>query len=120
MSACADRRTCTYRFYQVSPLALWEYVEASARYVFGDSMGDPIADDILRALRNAPDGLSRNDIRELFQRHQSSGRIGQALALLLQHGRVRVEQKNTSGRPAEWWHIAKPYASPGAAAQGPG
>ena len=101
-------------------LALWEYVEASARYVFGDSMGDPIADDILRALRNAPDGLSRNDIRELFQRHQSSGRIGQALALLLQHGRVRVEQKNTSGRPAEWWHIAKPYASPGAAAQGPG
>ena len=118
--ALLDRAEAIGRGHLTAALALWEYVEASARYVFGDSMGDPIADDILRALRNAPDGLSRNDIRELFQRHQSSGRIGQALALLLQHSRVRVEQKNTSGRPAEWWHIAKPYASPGAAAQGPG
>lgn len=29
-------------------LALWEFCEASAIYIFGDALGDPIADDILR------------------------------------------------------------------------
>jgi hypothetical protein len=32
-------------------LAVWEYVEASARYIFGSALGDRDADDILRALR---------------------------------------------------------------------
>lgn len=45
----------------------------------------------------------RGDIRELFQRHQSSSRIGQALALLLKHGRARVAQEQSGGRPAERW-----------------
>jgi hypothetical protein len=35
-------------------LALWRYYEASVLYVFGDSLGDPIADTILAALRNNP------------------------------------------------------------------
>jgi len=30
-------------------LAIWEYCEASARYVFGESLGDPVADEIQRA-----------------------------------------------------------------------
>ena len=40
-------------------LALWEYAEASARFIFGDALGDPMADEILRALRNNLDGLTR-------------------------------------------------------------
>ena len=28
-------------------ISLWDYCEASAGYVFGDIVGDPIADDIL-------------------------------------------------------------------------
>ena len=41
-------------------LALWHFCEASARYIFGDLVGDPIADTILRALRAAgAAGLSR-------------------------------------------------------------
>lgn len=32
-------------------LALWSYAEESARYIFGDATGDPVADDILEALR---------------------------------------------------------------------
>jgi len=101
--ALLDKSPCIRREHLMAALALWEYGAASALYVFGDSMGDPVADDILRALGSAPDGLSRNDIRELFQRHQSSGRIGQALALLLKHGRARVSQDQTGGRPTERW-----------------
>ena len=103
--ALLDGADCIRREHLSAALALWEYIEASARYVFGDSLGDPIADDILRALKNAADGLSRNDLRELFQRHQSSERVGQALALLLQHQRARMETRTeTGGRPAERWY----------------
>lgn len=57
----------------LAALALWEYVEASVRFIFGDSIGDPVADEILRALRNAPQGLTRTDIRDLFGRNRSAG-----------------------------------------------
>jgi hypothetical protein len=41
-------------------LAVWEYCEASAAYIFGASLGDPIADEILRALHRAGrEGVSR-------------------------------------------------------------
>ena len=82
-------------------LALWEYCEASARYIFGDSLGDRVADDILRALREVKGGMTRTDLRDLFQKHQSSERIGQALALLAEHGHIRAERQDTGGRPVE-------------------
>src|SRR5262249_59780366 len=34
-------------------LALWEYVEASVRYLFEKRLGDPIADTLLAALERA-------------------------------------------------------------------
>ncbi len=34
-------------------LAVWQYCEDSARYVFGDALGDPVADELLEALRGA-------------------------------------------------------------------
>src|SRR5919198_1111104 len=50
--------------------ALWEYVDQSVRHVFGDSLGDPLADEILRLLRACPDGLSRTDLMHHFGRNQ--------------------------------------------------
>src|SRR5215831_21280288 len=32
-------------------LALWQYAETSTRMIFGDSLGDPMADTILRGLQ---------------------------------------------------------------------
>ena len=104
--ALLDESESIRREHLTAALALWEYVEASARYVFGNSLGDNVADDILRALANAPGGMSRTDIQHLFGRHQSSGRIGQALALLLKHSRARVVQEQTAGRPTERWFAA--------------
>jgi hypothetical protein len=87
----------------LAALALWEYVERSVYHVFGDSMGDPVADDLLRLLRSCPAGLTRNDLMNYFGRHQSSDRIGRALGTLLQHRLVRREQEQTGGRPSERW-----------------
>ena len=86
-------------------LALWQYAEESARYIFGDATGDPVADQILDALRVAgPAGMSRTDISHLFKRHRSAERIGQALALLLKTSRTqRKLDRDTGGRPSERW-----------------
>ena len=86
-------------------LAFWEYCEASARHIFGDRLGDPVADVILGALRNAgDDGLTRTNIRDLFGRHQSSDSTEVALGALLGKGLIRSESRATAGRPVEVWY----------------
>jgi hypothetical protein len=86
-------------------LAVWSYAEDSARYIFGDATGDPVADDILEALRAAgEEGLSRTEIRDLFARHKTADRINGALGELLKLGRVRKEDLATGGRPSERWY----------------
>jgi hypothetical protein len=51
-------------------LAVWTYCEDSVRFVFGDVLGDPVADTILRALRTHPDGMTRTEIiADVFARH---------------------------------------------------
>ena len=85
-------------------LAVWEYCEASAAHIFGNTLGDPVADDIMRALQQAgSDGMTRNTIRDYFGRHQSSDRIGASLALLMGKGLARAEVRGTGGRPVEVW-----------------
>jgi hypothetical protein len=90
----------------LAALALWEYCERSVRYVFGDHLGDPVADDLLRLLRSCPDGLTRTDLSHYFGRHQSSDRIARALGLLLQHKLARRQEQQTGGRPTERWFAA--------------
>jgi hypothetical protein len=85
-------------------LAVWSYCEASTRYIFGDSTGDPVADGILRALRTHSEGMTRTDIRDLFQRNKSSAQIERALNLLLERNLAKlVPAKNNAGRQEERW-----------------
>jgi hypothetical protein len=88
----------------LAALALWDYCDRSVRAVFGDSLGDPVADELLRLLRSCPKGLTRTDIRDYFQRNASADRIGRALGLLLQHKLARREEERTEGRPRERWY----------------
>ena len=88
-------------------LAVWEYCESSAAFVFGNLLGDPVADEIARALQHAgPEGMTRTAIRDLFGRNRSGDRIGAALALLATRGRARMETRKTGGHPAEVWIAA--------------
>jgi hypothetical protein len=84
-------------------LALWEYAAASARWVFGDSLGDPLADEIYRALLEEPNGLTRSQLRDLFSRNRRSKDIAQALDRLAATGRIHAERLHQRGRPAELW-----------------
>jgi hypothetical protein len=94
-------------------LALWEYAAGSARWVFGDTLGDPVADEIYRALLEEPDGLTRSQLRDLFSRNRRSKDISQALERLAVAGRIHAERQQQRGRPAELWraHEERPASS---------
>src|SRR5262249_31757759 len=74
-------------------LAVWKYCEASARYIFGDALGDPVADTILQTLRRDTDGMVRQDINRLFSNHIPSDAVDRALGHLLRLGKVRSESQ---------------------------
>ncbi|MFH1023795.1 MAG: CHC2 zinc finger domain-containing protein [Planctomycetota bacterium] len=86
-------------------LAVWRYCEDSARHIWKDSVGDPVSDDILRALQNSPDGLTRSQINKLFSGHVKTGRLSGALATLAGAGRIVAETRETEGRSLEIWRI---------------
>ena len=95
----------------LAALAVWEYAEASARYIFGDALGNPIADRVLDQLRTAPEGLTRTEIRDLFGRHGKGSDIDIALRTLVEMGLVRREHVDTNGRPAERWYATSRSAT---------
>lgn len=86
-------------------LAVWDYAARSALHVFGDSLGDPIADEIRRALAEHPGGLTRTELRDLFSRNRSRAEIGRALDLLAGAGLAQPHVARDRGRPSERWAI---------------
>lgn len=88
-------------------LAVWEYCEKSAVYIFGERLGDPTADRILDAIRTAgPQGMTDNDIYELFGRHKPSNERVRALTMLMTLGLICAEREETGGRPRTVWRAA--------------
>jgi hypothetical protein len=89
--------------------ALWQFCEASARYIFDNLSSDHVADTILRELEDIrPDGISRRDIiRDLFGGNIRVFEISQALKKLQDTGKARCQKQRRSGggpgRPREMW-----------------
>jgi hypothetical protein len=82
-------------------LAVWRYCEDSARYIWGDALGDPAADEIRRALINGK--LNRTEVRDLFTRNRPAQEIDRALAVLADMGLARSWTETSGGRPVTWW-----------------
>ncbi len=86
-------------------LACWDYCEASVKYLFGESLGDPMANKILRALKVCGNkGMPRTKISVLFNQHVKSSEIDQALRLLFEANLAYHSNEKTLGRPKELWH----------------
>jgi len=80
-------------------LAVWEYAEASVRYIFGEATGNKNADKIYEALRNAPQGLTKSEIsKEVFGGNLPSTRIDSAIDFLKRYGLIQEETSTTKGR----------------------
>lgn len=85
-------------------LAVWEYTLGSARFIFGDDLGYPLAEQIRKALQETPGGLTRSQIsRELLQRNKKPGEVNAALLFLEELSLARRVMEQTEGRPRERW-----------------
>jgi hypothetical protein len=90
-------------------LAVWDYCQRSAAYIFGGSLGDRDAEAILDALRGAPAGMTRREIHTtVFHNHKPAYFVTVKLSLLLKMRLVRFERVATGGRPADRWFAAEP------------
>jgi hypothetical protein len=94
-------------------LALWEYAEDSATYIFGQALGDTTADTIIKALEKAGStGLSQNDIvQDVFHRNLPAAEITRALHLLEKRGDLVTETRRPAGgqgRPSTRYTL-RPY-----------
>jgi hypothetical protein len=101
--ALMDEAPAIDRQHLLAALEVWERAEASARFIFGTTLGDPVADEIYRGLRANPRGLTRTEISALFNRHQTAERIEVAFSLLEQRGFARREIRLTERGTAEAW-----------------
>jgi hypothetical protein len=109
------RLACLYSLLDAEPhitethvtagLELWRYCFQSAAYLFGDRLGDIVADTILNRLKQVwPANLTRTEISLLFHRNQSATAIDRALAQLKDLHLADVEKDaSSSGRPVERW-----------------
>ncbi len=106
--ALADCSDEIRRTHVESALAVWEYAEESARYIFGDAIGDPDADKVLEALKDSEEGLTRTEIRDLFGRNKSGEELDRIFSVLSNAGRIRATRHRESGskKPVERWYAA--------------
>jgi hypothetical protein len=82
--------------------ALWDASVRCARYIFGEDLGDPNAEKILNALKDAaPNGMTRTEISvDVFRRNLGSPRIQSSLVLLMERGLIEERSEKTKGRAA--------------------
>jgi hypothetical protein len=91
-------------------LALWNYCERSAKWIFSTSTGDSHADRILSALRMAgKTGMTRTEISEqVFKRNVPSNALSDALLILHQSRNATFDKESTGGAPRERWYAGTP------------
>lgn len=87
----------------LAALAVWDYCKASVFHIFGDAIGDPIADRLLRKIKLGPQ--TDSDLYELFGKHRGDGiKKDQALQMLVCLHRVHSIRIPTAGRHIHEWH----------------
>jgi hypothetical protein len=87
-------------------LECWRYAEESAKYIFGNISSDPTAEKILKALKSTDNGLTQNQLMNLFSRNITSSQMKTALSILLESGRINFRKErldNNSKKPTTFW-----------------
>ena len=83
-------------------LAVWTHAEASARRLFGDVLGLPLADRVLALLRDKGP-MTTEQIHRALAGHAKAEALAGALATLETKGLARRKRIETKGRPAVVW-----------------
>lgn len=108
--AVLDRSQWIYEQHLRAGLACWRYAEQSARYIFGDALGDPNAEKISKTLAKVAEageaGLSKSGInRKVFSGKLASADLDRALSELVRSSLIEQvpDAKDSLGRPITLW-----------------
>jgi hypothetical protein len=86
-------------------LAVWDYVEASAGYIFGTAEGDPVADKVMVVLMAGPH--TQTELHGAMGRNLPAKQIKDALQRLSAAGKVTCAKERKPGRrPVTTWMLA--------------
>jgi hypothetical protein len=100
--ALLDNKTQIDVPHLAAAFAVWAFCEDSAAQIWGDMLGDPVADAVLSALKAAgAHGMPRTDMRNLFSGHASAERLTLALELLVRAG--KIERMPSGGHGEQRW-----------------
>jgi hypothetical protein len=89
-------------------IALRDYTERCAIWALTPTTQNPLAEHIHTALRHAPNGLTRTQLRDLHHRNASTTQLEHALTTLANNGTATRQRILTNGRPAELWTATTP------------
>jgi hypothetical protein len=97
-------------------LELWAYCVRSIDFIFGDRLGDPDAERLLKALEEAGEhGLAQTDIqRRVFGNNKDAETLNVLLRRMIRAGLISRAPKRTGarGRPAWMWYLDPPLPPP--------
>jgi hypothetical protein len=82
-------------------LAVWNYCESSARFLFGDAIGDPVAEKVLEAVTSSKEGVTKTEIHLKTGKHLSKEKLKTALKFLIKEKHIKVMKLIRNGRPVE-------------------
>lgn len=86
-------------------VAIVDYAVQSLEYIFQNSIGDPLGNEILTALATDPQGLTKTALNDYFGGHKSSEQISNSLESLLKINRIKVTKETTNGRPRDLFQL---------------
>ncbi|MEP6890371.1 MAG: DUF3987 domain-containing protein [Nitrospirota bacterium] len=91
-------------------LAVWQHAEDSTRRIFGHSLGDPVADTMLNAIRTNGERTD-SDLSGIFKRHRSASELERAKGVLSAAGLAHCVTLETEGRPRIVWRVGAKKAN---------
>jgi hypothetical protein len=103
--ALLDRSATISVDHHRAALALWNYCERSARWIFGTATGNHYADRILIGLGFAgSNGMTQTEVSErIFNRNVPSTTLSDALRILHRSGLAYFKMEPTGGKPRKRW-----------------
>ncbi len=103
--ALLDRSFVIRKGHLLAALAVWDYCEQSALAIFGERLGDWVADTCWEVIRGAgAAGLTQTALHTVFGRNLGGGRLRAALQSLLALGLIVARPgEPTGGRPVTRW-----------------
>ncbi|WP_303193039.1 hypothetical protein [uncultured Desulfovibrio sp.] len=78
-------------------LAMWNYAQESALYIFGDRVADPLEEKVLEALKAGP--LTATELSAALNRHVPRERLQPLLQQLEGQQRISIQKQKNAGRP---------------------